>query len=76
MIKFTTVNIVTNIFTYLKEVRGELKMVVWPKKDTIIRLTLIVLIFSGIVALYLGLLDFAFTKLLEYLVSRYNIKCN
>jgi len=70
LIEFTFVNTFANAFNYLKEVRNELKLVVWPKRDVIIKFTLIVFIFSGIVGAYLGLLDFAFTKLLEYLVSR------
>lgn len=58
------------IFDYLKEVRVELSKVVWPKRDDVIRLTLIVFVFSGIVALWVGGLDFAFTKLLEQLISQ------
>lgn len=61
---------VTAAVNYINEVRYELKQVVWPKKDNVIRLTLIVFVFSGLVGAYLGGLDFTFTKLLEYLVSR------
>jgi len=64
------VNPIIKGITYIKEVRGELKQVVWPKKEAVVRLTLIVFLFSGIVGVYLGLLDLGFTKLLEYLVSR------
>ena len=70
LVKFTVVKAVIGIITYIKEVRHELKQVVWPKKDAVIRLTLIVFLFSGIVGAYLGGLDFGFTKLLEYLISR------
>jgi len=64
------VNPIIKGITYIKEVRGELKQVIWPKREDVIRLTLIVFLFSGIVGAYLGVLDFGFTKLLEYLVSR------
>jgi preprotein translocase subunit SecE len=64
------VNPISKVLTYLNEVKGELKQVVWPKKNDVIRLTLIVFLFSGIVGVYLGVLDLGFTKLLEYLVSR------
>jgi preprotein translocase subunit SecE len=58
------------VIKYLKEVRLELSRVTWPKKDQVIKLTLIVFIISGAVGIYLGLLDFAFTKVLEVLVAR------
>jgi len=54
---------------YIKGVRSELSKVTWPKKDEVIRLTLTVFIISGIIGIYLGVLDFALTKLLEVLVS-------
>lgn len=53
------------ISDYFKEVRLELKKVTWPTRDEVIRMTLIVTIFSAIVALYVGGLDLVFTKLLE-----------
>jgi len=59
-----------NVFIdYIKGVRSELSKVTWPKKDEVIRLTLTVFIISGIIGIYLGVLDFALTKLLEVLVS-------
>jgi len=60
---------VRTAITFLKEVRLELTKVVWPKREEVIKLTLIVFIISGIIAAYVGALDFAFTKLLELLVS-------
>lgn len=54
---------------FLGEVRGELKKVVWPKRSEVIKLTLIVILISAIVGLYVGVLDLSFTKLLEYLLS-------
>jgi len=67
MLKFVFVNKVIN---YLKEVKLELSKVTWPKKDQVIKLTLIVFVISGIVAIYVGGLDFVFTKLLELIVKR------
>lgn len=66
MLKFEPVRSAIN---YLKEVKLELSRVVWPKKEEVIKLTLTVIIISAIVGLYLGALDFVFTKLLEFLVS-------
>jgi preprotein translocase subunit SecE len=57
-----------NLIDYLQSVRNELTKVVWPKKKDVVRLTLIVLSISGIIGIYVGLLDFIFTKLLESLI--------
>lgn len=54
---------------YLQEVRGELSKVVWPNKEEVIKLTIIVLIISAIVGLYVGALDFVFTKFLEIVIT-------
>ncbi|MBU0998052.1 preprotein translocase subunit SecE [Patescibacteria group bacterium] len=67
MLKFVLVNKVIN---YLKEVKLELSKVTWPKKNQVIKLTLIVFVISGIVAIYVGGLDFIFTKALEFIVKR------
>ena len=53
------------ITTFLKEVRLEAKKVSWPTKKEITRYTLIVIGISAVVAMYLGGLDFLFTKILE-----------
>ena len=58
------------ITSYLAEVRAELIKVVWPKREQVVKLTLIVLVISAIVGAYLGGLDFAFTKLLELVITR------
>jgi len=61
---------VKGVIKYLKEVRTELSKVIWPKKEQVIKLTLIVFIISGAIGLYVGVLDFSFTKLLELLLVR------
>jgi len=60
---------VNALIRYLKEVRLELTKVTWPDKQEVIKLTLTVIIFSAIVALFVGGLDLVFTKLLESLIS-------
>ncbi len=67
LIKFQTVK---GVIKYLKEVKTELGKVIWPKKEQVIKLTLIVFIISGGIGLYVGILDFSFTKLLELLLVR------
>ena len=55
--------------TFLKEVQGELKKVTWPTKDEIIKLTGIVVVVSVVVGLYIGGLDFVFTKMMDLLIK-------
>lgn len=55
--------------SYLSEVRGELRKVTWPKKQQVIRLTLVVFIISAIVAGYVGGLDYILTKALSLIVT-------
>ena len=54
---------------FLKETREELKKVVWPTRDQVIRSTIIVILLSLIVGVFLGGLDFVFTKLIEIIVK-------
>jgi len=61
---------VRKIADYLSEVRLELAKVTWPKRDEVVKLTLIVLAISVIVGLYVGALDFVFTKLLSIFIVR------
>jgi len=56
--------------SYFKEVRLELSKVVWPKKTDVVKLTLLVILISGVVGIYLGGLDLAMTKLLEVLIKK------
>ena len=46
-----------NLTAYFSDVKAELKKVTWPTFNDIIRHTVIVLLFTFIVALVLGLMD-------------------
>lgn len=61
---------VKKITDYLAEVKYELTRVTWPKKQDIARLTLTVLAISAMVGVFVGGLDFIFTKLLTVIVNR------
>lgn len=52
----------TNPVAFLKETREELKKVTWPTQQEVVRLTAIVIIVSLLVGLFIGALDFIFTK--------------
>lgn len=49
---------------YLKETKGELKHVSWPTKNQAILFTAVVVVFSAVVAVFLGAFDFIFAKIL------------
>ncbi len=60
----------TTPVNFLREVRDELKKVVWPTREEIIRLTGVVMLVSVLVGIFLGGADFILTKLIELLISR------
>ncbi len=54
----------SKFIAFVQESKQELKRVEWPTKAETIRMTLIVVFISLAAAIYLGALDYAFTKLL------------
>lgn len=56
------------LIDYLKSTRLEAKSVNWPSRAETLRLTLLVIGISLVIAAYLGLLDFIFIKILEFFV--------
>jgi preprotein translocase subunit SecE len=60
----------TTPIVFLKEVRDELKKVVWPTRDEVIRLTGVVILVSLFVGIFLGGADFILTKLVGLLITR------
>ena len=54
---------------FLREVRDELKKVVWPTRQEVIRLTFVVITVSLIVGIFLGGLDFIFVKIIGTIVK-------
>lgn len=55
---------------FLKEVKAELAKVVWPTRTEVIKLTVVVVIVSAVLGIYVGGLDLVFTKLTDFLVKR------
>lgn len=60
----------TTPVSFLREVQDELKKVVWPTRDEVVRLTGVVILVSLFVGLFLGGADFILTKLIELIVIR------
>jgi len=54
---------------YFKEVVRELKKVSWPSRKQTVNKTILVIVISILLAVYLGGLDFVFQKLAETLIK-------
>ncbi|HCL79958.1 MAG TPA: preprotein translocase subunit SecE [Synergistaceae bacterium] len=57
------------ILTFIREARAELKKVTWPGKRQLGYSTLVVVIFSLLVSLYLGIVDMVLTGVFAKLLS-------
>jgi preprotein translocase subunit SecE len=60
----------SSISNYLSEVRAELGKVVWPSRKDTVRYTIMVVIFSLVVAAILGAADFGLLKGIQSLLSK------
>lgn len=58
------------LINYFKESFNELHKVTWPTRNQAVRITIIVLAFSLVVALFIGLLDLVFSFVFDFLVSQ------
>jgi preprotein translocase SecE subunit len=59
-----------NIFSYLRHVRAELQHVVWPYYRTAFAHTLIIIGIAAFVAVFIGILDYGFTRLVDIVITR------
>ena len=62
---------VKNVVQFVFEVRGELAKVVWPKFDSWVESTVVVLVLVVAFAIYLGLIDFGLLQLVQFIIKRY-----
>lgn len=58
------------ILTFIKEAKIELMKVTWPKKDQIIRSTILVVALTGVMAIFLGGLDYGFGLALKSFILK------
>ncbi len=56
-------------FKFLIETRDELQKVTWPSRPEVIKLTLVVIVLSTVVGIYIGGVDLMFTKMLETILK-------
>ena len=55
---------------FLQEVRAELTKVSWPNRDQVIKLTIVVIVVSLILGMYIGGLDLVFTRLTDIVIGK------
>lgn len=57
------------LFDYIKDTKAEMKHVSWPTKKQAVGYTVLVIVISVVVSVYLGILDFGLTELVTKLIS-------
>lgn len=67
--KTTAVKKPNRLVKWWKETVGELRKVTWPSKEDAWRMTKIVLVVVVLMACFLGLVDFAFSKLIGVVIG-------
>ncbi len=53
---------------YLKELRSEFQRINWPTREEALRMSLVVIVLSLLVAAFLGLLDFVFSTIIKKII--------
>lgn len=59
----------SKIGNYFKETKAELKHVIWPGRKLTMYYTIIVIVVSFLLAYFLGVFDFIFSRGLEKVIS-------
>ncbi|MBI2355609.1 MAG: preprotein translocase subunit SecE [Candidatus Doudnabacteria bacterium] len=58
-----------NPWQFIKEARTELFKVVWPTRQDVLKVTIVVIAISLVVAIFLGAIDFGLDKLFKFVVD-------
>ncbi len=59
----------SKIAKFFRETKSELKKIAWPTRETTIRLTILVIIVSLVVGMFLGLIDLGFKSLFSLMLG-------
>lgn len=57
-----------NLISYFRQVRAEMKHVVFPDVSTAVAHTALIIVFGALVAIFISLLDAGFTRGVEFLI--------
>lgn len=60
----------TKVIQFFVDVKSELLKVVWPSKNDTVKYTLIVIVFSLVIAGILGSADYGLLKVLQKFINR------
>lgn len=61
-------NKLKSIFNYLKEVKGEVKKITWPSKQTIKNNTQVVIVFSAAFGAIIFAMDYSISQFIKFLI--------
>lgn len=64
---FLGIRYMKKILDYIKSVRSEWFKIVWPSRDTVIRATIMILVFSGLAALFFFVVDSVLNALMGWI---------
>ena len=59
------------VVRFLKEVNVEMKKVTWLNKNQLVEYTILVIVISVVVGIYLGALDFVFQEAFEWVLDQF-----
>ncbi len=62
-------NLFHKLVNFVKEARAELKKVTWPNRKQLISSTIVVIITVAIVAVFLGVVDLIFSRLVTIILQ-------
>lgn len=63
-------NVVTKVREYMTSVRTEVGRVSWPSRREVVSLTVLIILMSVVLGVYLGLADLIVTQVLRLLLQR------
>ena len=69
MAKAQSISRMDALKSFVREAKAELKKVVWPSRQDVVSSVIVVIISTIIMAVILGLLDFAFTQAFRALMK-------
>ena len=55
------------VLDYIKSVRSEWFKIVWPSRDSVVRATIMILVFSGLAALFFFVIDSVLNALVSWI---------
>ncbi len=61
--------IMNRALQFLAEAKAELKKVTWPTRKQALASTVVVMVIVAIMAIYLGIIDFALAKLVKWVLG-------